>query len=341
MKTNAHFTRFGLAVVLTVTVSFATGCKSGGSKWAWWNPMSRSAADTSLIARTAPALPSDAATPLIEGVTPPAVTAIASTTAPSTTAAAPGFTPPSLPKATIPPAGSIASSTPAQEAAKLASTPEISTPAAQPYMAAAKNALAQAMTPADAYAAAGPYNPNAYQPSTPAQAKSSTPASSGRYGSTGDRYASVASNAVNTVTEAVPDFSNPAAPTAQATPDRYGRGGRYAAAAVTPAPTTPSQVAPAATLAAATPPPVTPIASESQSPAALATPPTASVYSTASAVPTTVPNVEPRSEIRLTSLPGEYRPGGTGTFQAGVNVATRPGTTAPATTQPATTPRYR
>ncbi len=321
MKTNALNARLGFVAVLTITVTLATGCQSGGSKWAWWNPMSRSAADTSLVARTAPALPSDSATPLIEGIEAPVATAVASTIAPalpaSATATPLASTPPAMPKRTLPPTSSIASATPAQEAAKIRAVPQMSAPAAQPYVAPGKT-----MTPADAYAAAGPYDPNAYQPTAPAQVKSDAPASTGRYGGLGDRYASVASNtAANTVAEAVPNFSTPAAsPASPSTEDRYGMGGRYASAST-------------AASTAATP--------SATHPAVVGTPPPAtSVYSTASAVPTTAPASE-RSEIRLTSLPGEYRPGGTGTYKSGVSIATRPGSGGSKKATPVNPPRYR
>ncbi|MEN0109339.1 MAG: hypothetical protein AAF805_01325 [Planctomycetota bacterium] len=108
----------------------------------------------------------------------------------------------------------------------------------------------------------------------------------------------------------------------------------------TPAETTPLAAAAPAMSKAAPPQPVTPSIGAAPSYPAVAisnTPPSTaptghslgtlpgSVYAATPITPA-VPAVESaKSEVRLTSAPGKYRPGGTGTYQPAMNIAKRPG----------------
>lgn len=206
-----------LSLVMLFVVS-SVGCQSSsGSRWAWWNPWSGGSEDTTLLARTAPALPSDSATPLIEGAAPPATT-LATTGSAATTAPLATTTNPSLPTIETASTAPAFNSSPRSEAAKIASTPQLASKAATPavenpgYPIAAIPAM-QATTQASTTpaAAGGPYDPNAYQEKAPTSIASTTPSSSGdRYGNLGNRYAS-------STTDATPDFSYQPTTVAQAT----------------------------------------------------------------------------------------------------------------------------
>ncbi|TWT99161.1 hypothetical protein Pla108_00950 [Botrimarina colliarenosi] len=185
--------------------------------------------------------------------------------------------------------------------------------------------------------------------------------------STADRYSSTASSNISQATQSVQQ-------TAQQAADRYAATGAQATssaqnwydnatttasaapakavaaatAAVASAPTYPSTSGVASAAPAASPYPTTgsqPAATGY--PSTLGTlPPAGSAYAATTPInpvtpaSTTAPSTgNTGSEIRLTSLPGEYRPGGTGTYQSPVSVATRPeGSTS---TPPATTPASR
>ncbi|MEO0530304.1 MAG: hypothetical protein AAF266_06960, partial [Planctomycetota bacterium] len=160
-----HFATTGrLAAVLSLALAVSsTGCQSSGSRWAW-NPWKKSAGEeaAALAESSAPKLPSDGATPLVEGL-PDAKPA------PTMVAEAKPQTPPAM--------AGIASTIEAVNAA----VPTIDKPA--PTVPTAKPA------PSVSSVASMPYDPNGYKPASPSS--SVVPPSTDRYG-LGDRYASAA-----------------------------------------------------------------------------------------------------------------------------------------------------
>ena len=160
------------------------GCQSG-PRWAWWKPWEKSSAETAVAASpAAPALPSASATPqavAASGLQPaasPSATNLAGTgsalaasplgvqpASPSTIANAPLATYPTTgapPINNIPPS-SVASTTPAAPG----SIPPLSTTPKTSSLAATRQAAPLANVPA-----AGPYDPNGYQPSASLAASS-------------------------------------------------------------------------------------------------------------------------------------------------------------------------
>lgn len=359
------------ACVLTVALAVgSTGCKSaGGSKWAW-NPWSKPKLDAATaLAGSTPKLPSDGATPLIEGADPvaPAAEAIATV------------------KTQTPPA--IGGMAPAFEAVAKA-VPTIDKPAPEPNWKpypTGQPAATPTKPATTAVASAGPYDPNGYKPQAPAAVAQAA----GRYGG-GDRYASAAPAStpafdpsgfadlppVAAATKSANRYGDryaAAQQTATATADRYASTAtemtqqatntvdRYATAAAqtmdsakTEAAAATQQAigAPAAALSAvaqatsvAAPPayPTTPATSTPTPdlptyPIATATaggrygaesatvgtlPPETSTYASRQPVTpiepasaSTTNGSQQGSVVRLTTLPGEYRPGGTSTYQS-------------------------
>lgn len=362
------------ACVLTLALAAgSTGCKSaGGSKWAW-NPWSKPKLDAATaLAGSAPKLPSDGATPLVEGsaTAKPATAAIATT------------------KTQTPPA--IGGMAPAFDAVAKA-VPTINKPAPEPNWKPYSTAAAPATTataaatpkpPTTAVASAGgPYDPNGYKPSKPAAAAptsrygedryaaapSSTPAfdpgafadlppvqaakeTTGRYG---DRYAAATNQATQNASSAADRYATAAIEAVQGvSQDAAAADDRYASAATAktqqateaassmiekpaaalaqatslptpPAyPTTPAVSAPTPSVASY------PIASASAgggSAVAKSTvgtlPPSTSSYAKTTPITPIEPATAneptggaPGSVVRLTTLPGEYRPGGTSTY---------------------------
>lgn len=337
-------TTFGSMLVaagLAASLALSTGCRSSsaGSKFAWWNPWSKSAADTSAIAKSAPGLPSDSATPLVEGLAKPAATAVAATTAaPTPSAAAPGGEAPAFRPSTPAPVPSVAQTTPAKEAAKIASVPTLPTSPATPAMAKPAGAMPGA-TPAmmaATPAAAGPYDPNGYRPEVAAQAVAQVE----------DRYAAAASTAASY--NDFESFMAKGASQATGEANRYASTVTPAATSVAAAPTQAStQLAAAAKglqqIASAAPATSYPVAAypattPSRTPAVA----TALAGAKPAASPVTSPvigslpatNLAP---VQLASKPGQYRPGSTGTYRPGVSVAALP----PAASAPAATPLPR
>lgn len=378
-------------------VAMSTGCKSSNtSRWAW-NPWSKSANEqAAALAESSPKLPSDGATPLIEGLDAGKKTAVA--------VATPSQTPPAM-------AGLQKTMETVAAATPVIQKPAPSSPNWTPYPTATSGTGAGTTPkpPTTAVASAptstaNPYDPNGYKPAEPVQVASNT---DDRYG-LGDRYAATpTAGDSNPFGELPPMESKPAS---NLTGDRYGAspstaavaaasassppetspgypstGTRYPSTDASPSEsevaqtanpvessrypvTTPSlsappeQVAtsvstppatpaypstnPAATAATETPEPAvaqatspypttqatavqsetTPTYPVASSPV-LGTLPTDSVYGAKTspvepAVASTPANESPA--IRLTTLPGEYRPGGTSTYQPSVSVATRP-----------------
>lgn len=328
-KTPKAFTAITLGLALSITTG--TGCQSSGSKWAWWNPMSKSTEDVSLAARTAPELPSDQATPVVEGTESlgGSTTALAAAKpSPSSTGDAPAFTP-----------GVVAKSetTPEQEAAQIASTPGM--PKTPSYTALPKyEPSKEKTTPATSLAAKstdspGPYDPNAYKPQAPVQvASASRSTTGGRYGGSGDRYGAVQNPSAY---DSLPPITTQPSPAS--TGDRYA-GNRYAtsspepvtssstntfpktdtavqqtAGAVPAYPTTSSSTKSNATLKTdslpappVTPADVTPLTATS--PSSQTTP---SVYGASVPQMAAAPTAE---SVKIATRPGEYRPGGTRTY---------------------------
>lgn len=374
------------SLLIFATLVASTGCQSsgGGSKWAW-NPFSRSGGDKELVAESAPKLPTDGATPEIEGL--PAAKA-----APTAATLAQGETPPAV-SAIAPTMEAVASAVPSIN--KPAPTPGANPTGWNPYPSSptanptATTPAAQPAPTAVASNPSGPYDPNGYKPQPPAATSvpggdrygvgsryaSSAPAapeSASPFGelppatpaapaSVGDRYAST-----TPTTPAIPPAASPLPPTAPAAPtgDRYGQPVSTPIAAATPMTTpaatpqaeaiTPPPAAgsayPNTTVAAATPPaaPAYPATGGTTAPAATpgypvassapagsssigTLPPETSVYASTPITPIEPATATEPSEgaqggsvVRLTTLPGEYRPGGTSTYPSSGAAAPAP-----------------
>ncbi len=337
------------------------GCQSG-PHWAWWKPWEKSSTETAVAANpAAPALPSASATPqavAASGLQPaasPSATNLAGTG--SALAASPlGVQPASsstitnAPLASYPttgappisdiPPSSVASTTPAAAGSisPLSTTPTTSS------LAATRPAATLASVPA-----AGPYDPNGYQPSASLAASQPT----GTNASTADRYGSYATTAT---APSIPPVSTPATtPIPSAAPvDRYAMSSvSVAQVASTTAPddrysnTVPASSgtinAPVGTTAsdpygpspnsAAISPPATGFASQSapggpvasMAPASLSsTPPNNYAAEPMAAAPTTT---TASATVQVQSPAGQYRPGGTSSYSGGnrIDVASRPG----------------
>lgn len=371
-----HFpSHTALALVVASLVVVNSGCRSAsGSRWASLNPWSKPSSETAL-ASSGEKLPSDGATPLIEGAekTTPAASAVASLTPPTTGAPTPASeaaAAPAIPKIEKPGSALASKQPPTGAPSDSTAPPYVSKPA-----------------PSTAVASAGPYDPNGYQPaaSTPA---APTEGGSDRYGldnryastpsvpsgfedmpplntptppaATGDRYASAAPAAVGdrygivaappaeqTISEPkVEDLAPPAPATSEPAVSGLAAVSPYPSAVNPPAeaklPTPPPAASPAYPVAAAEPS-VAP-ATNPTAPSSLGTLPTqkprASVYAAGGVTPATPTDEAPSSGsvVRLTSLPGEYRPGGTGTYRSRVSVASNPAEKAAPATPPASYP---
>ena len=368
MNAHSKFSSSLLGLTLSFVMLTGAGCQSsGGSKWTWWNPMSRSTADTALAASEAPKLPSDSATPVIEGTESlggPAKssTAIASNEAPS-------FQPST--------STSSPEATPGAEAAKIASTPSLpagSTPTAPsgavtPFQSKSNTTVASA-TPA--LPKGNPYDPGAYKEPVVAKVASKAPKAD-RYGSSGSRY-----GASNTPAfDSLPPVKVPPATKS----NRYGED-RYATAPATNQlppiePVTAPTTRPAAPVAAASPynslppasslPPQNVASGSNSKPVALpsinngptkspalpqiaalpkppaepalpgkpavesptiGTLPASSVYAASVPAQQSTQPVQQASgdgtgqTVRIATRPGEYRPGGTSSYQTGTTGST-------------------
>lgn len=392
--TKIDLSKQALLALSLVAAIGAAGCKSGGgSRWAW-NPWSKSAGEeAAALAESAPKLPSDGATPLIEGIDKPKDAAVAIAT--------PAKTPPAM-AGMAPTISAVAAATPAID------KPAPSSPNWSPYPTSSSPAApttpptAPVAAVASNTAGGSPYDPNGYQPKAPAQPVSQP---TDRYG-IGNRYAAATTTPPTVDTKPFGDL-----PPATQTPPTSAVGSRYGAptAPTTPAASPFGSVASASTPESSTPPapggdvnsrypstaplPTTTASATTPKPAASAAPayPTANAYPTASPYPTadsqsstpiaqtsataspypvasgqpatasypvassslgTIPAgsvygaattpVEPAAEeqgsvVRLTSAPGQYRPGGTSTYQPAVSVASRP---EEGSTNPQPTSRY-
>lgn len=306
-------------VLVLIAVGLA-GCQSGpqwASSLAWWKH-DAPPEDTSLVARSAaPELPS-------AQVAPPQVSSAAMPPSAANLAAA--STPPTVPAATMPqvpmtPAGMPVASYPTTAAAAtippVAAAPQIPATATSPYAMTPAPAVPNAtagVPNAATVAQTGPYDPNAYRPTT-TPTTLATVASDDRYGAgsgsaQADRYAA---------TPAVGQ-TPPVGDRYAAVPDRY----QYEA-------TPPAASAP-------TPPaPATAPYGDDRYGVAAATPaagmPTAQ-YPVSEAVSPAMPA---SATVQITSPAGQYRPGGTASYPVRsasdeVEVATRP--SPPATTLP-------
>lgn len=351
------------ACLLTLALAVGTtGCKSaGGSKWAW-NPWSKPQLDAATaLAGSSPKLPTDGATPLVEG----------SETAKTATAAI------ATVKTQTPPA--IGGMAPAFDAVA-AAVPTIDKPAPEPgwkpYPAGQAAAPPAAKPAATAVASGGPYDPNGYKPTAPAVAASAAggdryaaaPASTpdfdpsvfadlppvkaatetaDRYGNryaaaeqnvaaAADRYATAAESKLNETTTAADRYATQATEAVNSAPTNAVAAVTEAmeqpVAAVAQATSVPAQPAypstPAAPAAAAPTPPAYPVAQSNtgsrygaESATVGTLPPSTSVYASQQPITPIEPATatEPTtgsqgSVVRLTTLPGEYRPGGTSTY---------------------------
>lgn len=357
-----RFASLSLAMLFVVT---SVGCQSsGGSRWAWWNPLSSSSEDATLVARTAPALPSDSATPKIEGIAAPATTLAAAAPAVKTTN-------PALPTIVASSPAPAFQSSPTAEATKIASTPQIPSKPATPAVKAPGYPLAAIPAMANTTqqsAAGGPYDPNGYKETATTVATTTANPMGDRYGNLGNRYDSApaqetpAFNYQPEVAQTSP--AKPYAPPAAAAPTNSVVGNRYnsyaaasgnryqtpeATNAYTPqsasnlAASNPAMTSPATQsvdrYAASTPsyaaaPAVTPPASDSarypatvdNASAGIASKPAQVAPSNTPSTGTVVAsNNNPLgSEVRLVSSPGQYRPGGTSTYPSSMNIATKP-----------------
>ena len=347
------------ATLFIIGCLLLTGCQSSGSKWAWWNPISKTPEDVSIAARTAPALPSDTATPLVEGTEPSSATQVASDTAQPVGGEAPAF---QVASADAP------SSTPEEEAAKIAASPTI---AKAPSFPAAKTSPEIQSTPStpppatQIAASGGPYDPNGYQPEvkttvapakqpanryaaldnrygestpganpvkTPPIAVQPAPSSRYRYGE--DRYAQSAPPASSPgFVPTQPKVASTPPPTAPAVQPGYQASETTPITPVTPQvnvaaqPTTNSI---AETLPAAPPEPESATIGTLPKQSVNGAQPINSVAASSEKNPTGETAVQP---IRIATAPGQYRPAGTGTYRPSISIATRPEQEAPATTE--------
>jgi ribonuclease E len=225
-----------------------------------------------------------------------------------------------------------------------------------PPLASAAPAATPGPLPTASVPAAGPYDPNAYQPASQLGAAASPLASAGSpaagsmsttaaspYGGPADRYATAgsttgASAAMTTDTMSPPTSAqSPMTSSAPAaTADRY-------ALAADPA----SSYQPSAQPSRAATTPVGDrygVYTASEPSMAAASAPAAPLANTSqSTTPTAAPAPGNATTVRISAAPGQYRPGGTSSYTATakspVEVATRPGapTAAPSST-PATQP---
>ncbi len=301
------------SLTLVAALAAVTGCQSA-PRFAWWK-RDKAPADASVVARSAtPTLPSAQSTPqsvAVAGLTPVAppsstnlaaaagpTTAGATGTAVASTAAAPWAPPVSIPvtsPSTL--AGAPTADYSAQNALadRLVSTPSTMSPATSANVGAV--------------AATGPYDPNAYRPST----ASASPISNGGISENADRYATSPAGSfpiTSPITGPQPLASNPA--------DRYG--------------------SPSASIAPPTMPGTTPltdpasVAVDRYSNPTLPTLPNktaqATMQSSSGAGATASTTTAGASTVRLATAPGQYRPGRTSTYTGSstspVEVANRP-----------------
>lgn len=300
------------------TIGATTGCQSAGSRLAWMNPWSRTTQDTSLIARSAPQLPSAQAT------APGGATAVAATTD-KMGAKASGETAPAFDAAS---AATIAGAPAAKYPTTPGSAPGFPTtadPGGPPKIAAAKSS---------ASTSDGPYDPSEYQP-----AVATTPSyDADRYANGGSRYS---------VANVMPE-------TSPATSGRYGSSASAPMSPLSPpsdsSPATSSGVSSYASKSpnqsasdlagypSATPAASYPATQSSTAPSGDAYPPTVSpparqtpFAGLASSAPVSKAVTPASAELQLDAPAGQYRPGGTSTYP--VSVASRPAAT-PAASSP-------
>jgi hypothetical protein len=325
---------------LTVAALLAvSGCKSGPS-WAWWKPEG-APADTSAVARSAetPQLPSaQAALPVnvpgLQPATPPSAANLASATTPAAAGTQTAITSPltvaSAPLANYPSVDTAADKLTAPSTAFAPNTATTPVSPSSPLTAGMQTGAVPQMA-ATAAPPSGPYDPNGYRPSTDAtplngSAVAQTTPPTGSYSSLGSRYGSVATAETTPVASAplataempsTPQFATSPAPTV---------GGRYGLGASSPTPSAhPTDIGVARSPMETAP--STPVASNSPS----------TVSSLVAPAPTT-PVV---NSAVVSSATGQYRPGGTSTYQGTtpghVEVAARP---APVSTPTTTAPSY-
>jgi hypothetical protein len=297
------------AVVAVLSCLCMVGCQSS-PRWAWWKK-DAAPEDQSLLARSAaPALPSAQATPqavessALQPASPPSSANLAATGGGSATG------------------GSMI---PASSAATLANAPPASYPTDGSdggSLAAPMSSLTPSATPPQTTAqvpAAGPYDPNAYQPSAALTAATSSPASEsgdryslGAGGMATDRYA-----AGHEMTAPTPGVTPP--PPTSALADRYNLSS-------TPPATTGGAMAPTGA------PEVNHYDSAERARYAAASPPT--VETAPAPAATVTPPAQPSTTVQVSSSAGQYRPGGTSSYTVApmqpvptqpVRVATQPG----------------
>lgn len=316
----------GLMTLLLAT-AISTGCQSGGSRLAWMNPWNKKAEDASLVARSAPTLPSEQVAAAeqdkpavsmpntaIKPSTAPAFDPTATSSAASTIAAAPTATYPTTASATAPGAA-------AYPATASANTLGVTPPATgTPPAVATPPAYATASIPKAPTSTAGPYDVNGYQEPAKPAAPSFQP----------DRYAGLS------LPSSTPTANAPSNPAVSQSPtlssslgDRYSSLASPASLAAAPhsaPPTTPLPGAPASRYATTASPEMPAASVPTKQTTPMAAPP----------VTASVPQVAQASaEVKLTAPAGSYRPAGTSTYPTAVAVATRPAP--PATTQPPVT----
>ncbi len=321
---HAKITILGLVAVLSVG---STGCRTA-SKLAWWKTADNAATDSTMMAHTAPALPSDIAQQAAGlaatqpggkhgGLAAPFVPQVSITPTPQVAAATP---PAAYPSASA----STAHTTPYSPYSP-AQTPPV--PAATQQVAATTPGTTSNPAATNPVAMSLPYNPDA-MPANIGGPPTAPPApSQGRYASTG-----------TTGPLAGPQGNPPTAAVAVASgtsPASYGRYGQPAAVSAANPPATqqteaaPTRVAaePATHFAGSRyqnylPQPQTPPAEVAQNRPATptATEPAPTMQSSG---PTVALQSKPAAAMASTT---PYRPGGTGTYpgQTAVEVATRP-----------------
>jgi ribonuclease E len=325
-------------MVFALVACGLAGCQSGpnwASRLAWWK-RDAPPEDSSLVARSAaPQLPSAQVTPpqVSPSAVPPSAANLAAANTPAVAAATAALpsTAASAPVASYPAVPNPTASAAAPAACPTANSAAAANPASLPASASMMPTTPGA-PPATVAAQTGPYDPNAYRPSTtlPTVAATMPMAASddNRYangGSEPDRYAVTASAAA---------ASAPAADRYDSSvPGRYDYPGTSTSQAVAATPPTPPAVSSSVGdddrygVAAA------PVAAQSQQPAVAATVPPAGVpvaqYPTPAATGNATSAVA--ATVQLSTPPGQYRPGGTLSYPiqstgGQVEVASRPAT---------------
>lgn len=282
-------TTFSYAALLVLLAVAATGCRSS-SRWASLNPWSKDAQETSLAARSAPALPSQSATNPGGGAT---------SVASADGGEAPAFQPSTETLASAPVASYPNTSAGAASASGAAGPYPTTAPDTKPSAAGASASPTSPLASAPPAGSAGPYDTSGRTaPPATRTASATAPSGAGRYGSSGSRY-----QASDSLPSGIPSGPTDGYASTSAADDRSTPPG----AAASP---------PTSRYGAATPglPPA--------SPAGAAGAPQDDRY--AAGAPASSNATAGGEEAPITTDPGGYRPGGTSDYSVSVASRTTP-----------------